>query len=100
MCLDTDPKTDKSIWQEVRILSVLATVLVRKHKVVTVVVLHNEQPQQGELVQGIACSRQDDPEEQQMCSTSPSNFVDHFWKIWTVGNYRRDGEQSALESRG
>ncbi|KAF8630587.1 hypothetical protein AX17_005399 [Amanita inopinata Kibby_2008] len=73
---------DREVRQELRILVALATVLVRKHEVVTVVALHSDQPQQGERLQTIACtsSFNDDDDEQ----LKPSH----------MGNYRKDNDKS------
>jgi len=87
------------VRQEVKILSALATVLVRNREIVAVVALRNEHPQQGgqeERIQAIACTRNDmdEPNPSPVSSTSPSSLTSSLWKIFTTRNYRRDWDNS------
>ncbi|KAF8345214.1 hypothetical protein F5887DRAFT_1196494 [Amanita rubescens] len=87
---DLSPK----VRQELRILVALATILVRNHEVVSVVVLQDEP--ESPLKQ-IACTRSVSADNREQPGFSRMDDVKPktgFWPILTVGNFRRDDDKT------
>jgi len=83
---------DSRVRQELRILVALACVLVRNHEVITVVALR---PREGEHIQTIACSVNDDKERPKLPQIGNDETPKHpFWSLFATGNHRRDNDPS------
>lgn len=78
-----------------RVLAALATVLVRKHEVVTVATLPNGQSQVGKSLKVTACAQLDrtDDSENKQPNTSQTGDIQpkpSLWALFTTKNFRRD----------
>ena len=76
----SNPRPDV-VRQELKILLVLATLLIRNHEIVTIAAL----PEEGDL-QPVACSLFD-PAKTRLCTTHPAGINE--WQLWTTRNSRR-----------
>ena len=81
------------VKQESRILAVLATLLVRKYKVIAVVALHSE-PQQRGYLNTIASVHVNDGKEQPKTSLGRMGSIGSWeWDLLVTQNFRRDNDQ-------